>query len=231
MKPLIGMVCHIMPTEPKLVLNTAYTNSIIAAGGEPVILPLYGGVDCSAVLERLDGIVFTGGADVAPLLYGEEPRPQVTACWREEDEAEIAYVKAAIKTKLPILGICRGQQIVNVALGGTLIQDIPSQTENKLCHCQSMVIRSELTHSVKLSEGSKLYDILKGPDILVNSFHHQAVKDLGEGLKVVGTAPDGVIEAIESEDGNILCVQWHPEALSALPQHRGLFEAFVERCR
>ena len=147
-------------------------------------------------------------------------------------------IHAAIQQGKPILAICRGIQILNVSLGGKLYQDIPSQTANEICHYQDSAARGEMTHSISILQDSNLCNIVGKTEMYVNSYHHQAVKDLAAPLlpmalaPVAATAPDGIIEAVESEDGRILGVQWHPESLCAVcEEHAKIFTNFIERCR
>ena len=178
----------------------------------------------------IDGLLIPGGEDVNPLVYGEEPVMQVKYVNRTKDLFEIALVKEMMAQGKPVFGICRGHQVINVALGGTLVQDIPTQTDSKISHLQAMEIRSELTHSAKVEPGSILHKIFGRDTIQVNTYHHQSVKTPAPGMKVTAWAPDGMIEAMESEDGNVFSVQWHPECLyERYPEFAGLFRELMER--
>ena len=211
-------------------LPESYGLALTAAGGAPVLIPP---IDDAEALERifatLDGILFPGGLDVHPSRYGEAPHPTVNAD-EPLDGLELTLARWAAERETTTLGICRGQQLLNVALGGTLIQDLPSAGT---AHPQSdLAIRDDLAHPIEVADGSRLAAIFGSTSFGVNSFHHQAVDRLGQGLKAVGWSPDGVIEAMEStEHPWLLTVQFHPENLvgSHEPSRR-LFAAFVAAC-
>jgi putative glutamine amidotransferase len=211
-----------------------YLESVRRAGGEPFELE-YQRDDPADVVRRANGLMLTGGGDVDPALYGEAPHATYQASEAGRDEYEIALIQAASKAALPIFAICRGMQVLNVALGGTLIQDIPSMV-NGAVHHSVPEPRFAIAHEVWVSSGSRLgslmADKLEGETCQVNSRHHQAVKTVATGWDVTGTAPDGVIEAIE-QAGEIfrLAVQWHPENFWRTGEFRPLFEGFVEAVR
>lgn len=218
MQPVIGIACpntYLFQNshEPYIYLSTSYINGIIRAGGTPLLLPLMDqpGIPYRAMLEAIDGLILAGGEDPAPHLYGEEPLPGLGEVEYERDLAEIELIHIARELNKPMLGICRGMQIMNVALGGTLVQDIPSQIPNALQHSQKGS-KPYGSHTVKLSPGF-LRNTLGQEEVLVNTFHHQSVKDPAPGLVVTGIAPDGVVEAFESEDGMMIGIQWHPERM------------------
>lgn len=211
-------------------LPESYGIAIAAAGGAPVLIPP---ITDRGALERifsaLDGMLFPGGLDVHPSRFGEEPHPSVK-CDEPLDELELQLAALAVDRELTTLGICRGQQLLNVALGGTLIQDLRSYG---IAHPQSgAAVRDGLAHSINVAAGSRLAAIFGETAFAVNSFHHQAVQQPGRGLKAVGWSADGVIEAVESTDHPwLLTVQFHPEDLT--PAHapsRRLFDAFVAAC-
>jgi len=191
----------------------AYVNAVVEAGGTPVLIPLI--TDAALldeILQRIDGLVLSGGGDIYSPLFGEELHPTVESYDLERDRYEIALVKQAAERQMPILGICRGCQMINVAFGGTLIQDIPAQVPESAVNHNQEEAREISTHSVKITPETQLYQITQNENIMVNSFHHQAVKDVAPGFETVARAEDGVIEAIESAEGKaILGVQWHPE--------------------
>ena len=211
-----------------------YLESVRRAGGEPFELE-YQRDDPADVVRRANGLMLTGGGDVDPALYGETPHATYQPSEAGRDEYEIALIQAASKAALPIFAICRGMQVLNVALGGTLIQDIPSMV-NGAVHHSVPEPRFAIAHEVWVSSGSRLgslmADKLEGETCQVNSRHHQAVKTVATGWDVTGTAPDGVIEAIE-QPGEIfrLAVQWHPENFWRTGEFRPLFEGFVEAVR
>ncbi|GLB47632.1 gamma-glutamyl-gamma-aminobutyrate hydrolase [Philodulcilactobacillus myokoensis] len=182
----------------------------------PVMLPVVKPQMAKRLLKLVDGIILTGGPDVAPNLYHEEPIETNSISYQPRDDFEISLIKAAVKNHKPILGLCRGIQAINVALGGTLYQDLkrefhPINNQPLINHSQNEEVFQE-THHVLIDQNSKLFQSI-GEKALVNSRHHQAVKDLGEGLKITATAPDGVIEGIENADASVQGVQWHPEYL------------------
>jgi len=227
-KPLIGITPSYNPHSEKFLLDIEYVKAIQKAGGVPLIIPysdLKSNVDL--ILERFDGIMLSGGGDVLPSYYKEEPK-KTKRVVPERDELEIELVKKCFKNKKPLFAICRGCQVMNVAMGGSLIQDINSEIE----HDQS-AYHDKLTHTIIIEKGTLLYEILKKRELKVNSFHHQAVKKLGKNLKISAKAKDGIVEGIESEKHPFfLGVQFHPERL--FEKHKiffKLFKAFVESCK
>jgi putative glutamine amidotransferase len=176
--------------------------------------------------------VLTGGEDVDPARYGEQRHEKVRSVNVARDATEAALVEEARARGLPVLAICRGIQILNVALGGTLVQDIPSQCDTKIDHDEEGA-RTARTHEVSVEPGSLIANAVGAEQLSVNSFHHQSVKRVAEGMKVTARSPDGVIEGIESTDDNwwVMGVQWHPEEMtdSAEPWDRGLFKAFAKQ--
>jgi putative glutamine amidotransferase len=187
-----------------------YPKSIAAAGGLPVELARDAEVD--GILERLDGLVLSGGADLDPSLYGKESHPHLGSLERERDEWELALLTAARKREMPVLAICRGLQLVNVAFGGTLHQHV--EIDEGSGHPQWDVDGRTATHEVHVLPDTMAATILPS-QWPVNSLHHQTVDTVGEGLTVSAIAPDGVVEGLETPDGNLLAVQWHPELLNA----------------
>ena len=183
-------------------------------------------------VQLIDGLMLPGGPDVDPTFYGEEPHPKIGMTLYQKDRFEIALIKAALAADKPMFGICRGIQIMNVAMGGTLYQDLESQyPELKIQHPQA-TLGQFATHHVELTAGSKLAKLYGQSTIKVNSRHHQAVKAVGKGLKVTAVAPDGVIEGMESTDTDLfLGVQWHPENMwqQEDPQQLVVFQDFLDR--
>ena len=192
-----------------------YISSVIAAGGIPIILPVTTDKEVlDKHLELIDGLIISGGYDIDPLRYNEEPHKLLQATCSERDEFEFYLAKKAIEKSIPLLGICRGHQIINVVNGGSLYQDISLKEGTYINHVQSNH-GTEVSHTIDIDKTSMLYSIL-GETALVNSLHHLAIKDLAPGFKAVATSKDGVIEAIEKIDGSfVMGVQWHPEALSS----------------
>lgn len=216
-------------------VNAAYVRSVIGAGGIPLVLPpLMGANHAEEIIEVLDGLVLSGGEDVDPRHYGQSPHPTVANNIDPlRDAQELALFKLAQNRSLPVLAICRGIQLVNVALGGTLWQDLPSDKPGALAHNQPDG-RTARTHSVEITPGSRIEQALGATRIEVNTFHHQSIRDLAPGLVVTAKAPDGEIEGVESPKGApwLLAVQWHPEefhAQNAAPDH-GLFAALMREC-
>ncbi len=212
-------------------VNVAYVRALLAAGGVPLVLsPLVGASLAGAALDGCDGLLLTGGEDIDPSWYGADPSPLLSPPSQERDLFELALFAVARQRGLPILGICRGIQLINVALGGTLFQDLPSERPGSVDHSPSGS-RNARSHRVRIEPGSRAARALDATTIMVNSLHHQAIKDLAPGLVATGWTDDGLIEAAEnSTDGSwILAVQWHPEEMHAdrrAPEH-GLFSALV----
>lgn len=232
MKPIIGITSNTnRKNRRRYTTNATYIERIIEVGGLPLLIPSKIGLDdCRQIIQKIDGLLIPGGGDILPLLYNEEPHPKVTYTIKNEDLFEMELVKLAKKYDKPVLGICRGVQIINVAFGGDLYQDIPSQYKDEICHRQSRENTAEPMHRVYLTEDSILSKILDKSVIDVNTLHHQSVKDVAEGFNVVGKSADGVIEAIESKDGRIIGVQWHPEILAPkFKEFENLFRNFVEK--
>ena len=223
LRPLIGISANTADID--LTLRRVYCDQIVHAGGVPVVLPPVNDAEVLInMLEGIDGLVLTGGADYNPLWYGEQPEKELHTINSTRDLPELLLTRLAFNRQIPILGICRGVQTMAIALGGNLVQDL----KTPLKHGQDAP-RSEATHSVTITEGSTLY-ALYGQETFVNSFHHQAVKDCGSHLHVVATAPDGVIEAVEStEQKALMGVQWHPEWMGG--EGLKLFEWLTQRSR
>ena len=237
MRPLIGISSKLTNdstwSPPVVGVREGYVNAIIAAGGIPVLIPPH--VDAEAlrhIYSLVGGIVLSGGADIDPVLYGEAPHPKLGQIEPLRDAIELPLARWAVTDGKPLLAICRGIQVLNVALGGTLYQDIDSQYETSLDHDAGSTARSwtNRDHSIRMDPTSKLAEILGTSECCVNSLHHQALKDLAPGLQVVARAPDGIIEAVEGA-GNafVIGIQCHPEQLwqQADQRWRGLFRAFV----
>jgi putative glutamine amidotransferase len=216
-------------------VNAAYVRAVLRAGGVPLVLsPLIGAAHNAEILEALDGLVLSGGEDVDPGHYGHMPHPDLGTVDPLRDAFELAIFRDARACGVPVLAICRGIQLVNVAMGGTLWQDIPAERPGALPHAQGTG-RDDRTHPVELTPGSRLARALGATRCAVNSFHHQSIRDLASGLIVTGRAPDGEIEGVESLAGEswLLAVQWHPEEFhhhGAAPDH-GLFDALIQVAR
>jgi putative glutamine amidotransferase len=215
-------------------LNEDYVDAVRDAGLVPLILPPRDPGELDAVIDLVHGVVLTGGEDVDPAEYKAEASSKTYAPHRQRDKFELALVQLAHERRLPMLAICRGIQLVNVALGGTLVQDIPSECPSTINHELSDK-RDARVHPVAVDRGSKLAAAVGATNITVNSSHHQAVARVAPGLRVTARAPDGIIEGAEWEgdDWWMLAVQWHPEELvrDDKPWDRELFKAFAEQVR
>ena len=211
-KPLIGISCS--GDSGNSGIGSDYYNAIAAAGGIPVLLPCTKDTALIGILVgRIDGIMFTGGEDYDPALFGEERIPELGTVNGFRDTSDFAYARMALKQRKPILGICRGEQLLNIVLGGTLYQDLPSQT-GKTSHSQNGSGKKPC-HGMTIDRNSILHRIIGRDSVIVNTSHHQAVKRLGEGLRVTAVSDDGVVEAFESTDRKmkVLAVEFHPERL------------------
>jgi len=229
---LIGLTCSYDQQEKRFFVPRAYVQAVIKAGGIPAVLPGAGTIKTvTPYLNVINGLVLTGGVDVDPGLFDEEPQPGLGEVSPDRDRFEIVLIKAALRKDLPVLGICRGIQVLNVAFGGSVIQHIPSTVRKPLKHSQSAP-RWHPTHRVYIDAGSVLAGILKANTALVNSFHHQAVKELAKGFIVSARSSDGVIEAIEYPGRRfVVGVQWHPECMTKKDRKsRLLFKAFLAAC-
>jgi putative glutamine amidotransferase len=220
------------PTDEAVAVPSPYINALRRAGADAGILqpvPADDG-DLADLLDRFDGLVLIGGPDVDPSLYGRDQHPECYGIDRDRDEFELALARMAIDRDVPVLAICRGIQLVNVALGGTLDQHI-SEREGVLPH-GNPTGGEGITHPIDLEPGSLVATAMGVERAEGFSHHHQAIDDLGEGLRAVGRTEDGIIEAVELEDGWLLGVQWHPEETAAFDRaHQGLFDALAERAR
>lgn len=229
MRPLIGISCSYDLQEGRFFLAEAYVNAVSEAGGVPVILPsIQGNRNISILTQNIAGLLLAGGGDVDPSHFNEEPCPGLGEITPERDKFEILVVRAAIRKKLPVLGICRGLQVLNIACGGTVIQHIPAAVTKPIKHSQKAP-RWYPTHRVFLEKTSLLSGICGTECLNVNSFHHQAVKDPAPGFKITGVSSDGITEAMENPKYPFLMgVQWHPECMIKNDSNsRKLFKAFI----
>ncbi len=210
-----------------------YVAGVAQAGGVPIVLPPVAEA-AGEIGRRIDGLVLCGGSDLDPSYYGEEPSPELGPTVPERDAFEMALVEQALGRGIPIFGICRGLQVLNVAFGGTLYQDLPSQLHPDLIAHRQTTPKWQWTHEVKVDGNSRMAGIMGTDALRVNSYHHQAIKDLAGPLRAVARSADGVIEGVEYRDLSerwILAVQWHAEAMREAgenPAHRNLFRAHVE---
>jgi gamma-glutamyl-gamma-aminobutyrate hydrolase PuuD len=240
-RPLIGIIAGHQLMESKrqhvqdryVGCNRPYVDCTLAAGGAPLVLPPANEREAvRAMVAAADGLMFTGGGDASALLFGAEPHPAIRLLDPMRDATEVEATRHALALGMPILAICRGIQLLNIALGGDLIQDIPSQVKGHVRHWSSD-LDQVLSHSIAVEKGSLLASLIGDGKVAVNSDHHQAVGRVAKGFRVTARAADGVIEAIEPEDGRpVLAVQFHPERIAGpYPRFMPLFEWLVEAAR
>ena len=230
--PDIGISwCEDIDTEEHSEDLQAYIDAVQKAGGEPILLPLIEEeAQAEEVLATIDGLVLTGGEDIDPSYYHEEPDANLEDVNAERDTSDYILLNAALEKDMPVLAICRGCQYLNVICGGTLYQDIPTQYDTDILHRSVDQVDFEY-HDITISQGSHLADIMGAEKLNVNSWHHQCIKDLGDGLKVVATAEDGIVEAVEKEDATfVVGLQFHPEwhVDDGNDQFLAIFEKLVE---
>ncbi len=215
------------PPQRELALGLDYPVAVAAGGGVPVVLPPHLDL-ASELIGHLDGLVLSGGPDIHPALYAHPPHPNLGPNEPATDAWELSLLRAALDRGLPVLAICRGMQLLNVAYGGTLWQDINTELELGEVHRQTQR-GSEVTHDVDVEPGSRLAELTGGGTIAVNSFHHQAVQELGDGL-VITARDGGLVEAVEDPDRPfVVGVQWHAESLYARPEQLALFQGLAAR--
>lgn len=236
-KPLIGLTTFRKTSGYGYdyhAVTDAYVDALRDAGALPVLVPSgLAEEDLDRLRTRLDALLFTGGGDIDPAVYGGQPHPTVYDIDPDRDHTELHMVRRFAADGRPFLGICRGLQVVNVALGGTLYTHIMDQLPGAIRHDYWPDFpRDRISHPVQIAEGSALAGILDSPLVGVNSLHHQGIRDLAPGLSPAAHAPDGLIEAVELQDHPFgLAVQWHPEALSGEHRMPALFKAFVDAAR
>lgn len=216
------------PPQQEMALGLKYLKAIEAAGGVPVVVPPLEQRALDPLLDRVSGVCLSGGPDLDPVAYHERSHALLGPTWHELDDFELALVRAADERGLPVLAICRGLQVLNVARGGSLHQHLPDVVGDRITHRQHEPGQMP-THWVTLSGASQLAGILRCRRTRVNSFHHQAVARLGSGLVATSCASDGTIESLEATDRDfVVAVQWHVECLVDRPRQAGIFSAFVE---
>lgn len=235
MRPLIGIPCHALiraeTGRPIYANNRAYVHAVESAGGLPILIPLIKDLTTlTALLSRLDGLLLTGGIDVHPSRFGEEVHPLTEEADPELDEFEINLTCRALQQDMPVLGICRGMQLLNIVLGGTLYQDIDLMYPDNVVHSHRDWPRTHFAHHISVEPGSRMEKILGTRDVKVNSLHHQAIKEPGKGVLITGRAPDGIPELLEVIGYRfVMAVQAHPEEIYAIePAFGRLFAAFVQ---
>lgn len=241
-RPLIGVTTqslHAIDGIPEglpisVVMNQRYYHAVASAGGAPVLIPLLDDLDIlRAIYERTDGILIPGGVDMDPATFGERPHERLGRIDPARDRVELQLVKWAVEDRKPVLGLCRGLQVINVALGGTLYQDLDDEFPNAIKHDYFPTYgysRDHLAHEVTVQSGSRMRHALANAAVPVNSMHHQGIKVLASSLAASAVAPDGLIEAAEStSDSYIVGVQWHPEVFELSEPSSGvLFTDFVQ---
>jgi putative glutamine amidotransferase len=237
MAPVIGITASIDHRSPVFgetyTLVRKYAEGVLQAGGVPLIVPHNLNEDAlRAMLDRLDGVVLSGGGDIDPVVFGEAAHPATSEIESDRDRVELTLARWLVERDVPFLAICRGIQVLNVALGGSLLQDIPSQVPAALPHSfdRKTTPRDYLAHPVKIDPQSQLAQIMQLASAQTNSWHHQSIKQAADGLRVTAVAPDGVIEAVEVPGRRYaIGVQWHPEWLfEKRVEQRRLFEELVK---
>lgn len=235
--PIIGVTGYAdqsarPPNVTIFAIARTYVQAVSLAGGTPLVIPPYLENDLlRGAFDGVDGLILSGGGDIHPASFGETDSGLLWRVDKRRDRGELSLARWALKEKLPVLAICRGIQTLNVAAGGTLIQDIPTQTSSVLSHsCVAGRPLPTVAHTVSVAPDSRLADLIGPGEVGVNSAHHQAVKDVGEELIVVARAPDGVIEAVEAPNHPFcIAVQWHPEAMvESAPAMRRLFDGLIK---
>jgi len=236
-RPIIGIPCHSLLRDgtrrPAYGNNRAYIHAIEDAGGISVLIPFVRNLrELENILLRLDGLLLPGGTDIHPSYYNEEPRGELMPTDSELDELEFSLLRCALQRNMPIFGICRGMQALNIVLGGNLYQDLPQECTDSMRHLHIDKPRSQIVHNVYLERQSCMARLLGTDQFEVNSLHHQAVKIPGKGVQVVGRAEDGTVEAIEVEGYHfVMGIQSHPEEIyTQVSQCAILFQAFVAAC-
>lgn len=234
MKPIIGIVPAIDEEKGLYYVHEDNIRAIEEAGGTPILIPYYSTPKNTRILHLMDGLYLTGGNDIDPTLFGEEPKPHLGNITRVRDNFEIKIIRKILELEKPILAVCRGTQILNVALGGDMYQDIYSQIETPILQHQQNATKSHPSHFVNIDKNSLLYQLVNETKIKVNSRHHQANRNIAKSLKISGRANDGVIEAIESTDHRfVLGLQWHPENMAVKGDEvsRKIYQGFIQVCK
>ncbi|QBD80450.1 gamma-glutamyl-gamma-aminobutyrate hydrolase family protein [Ktedonosporobacter rubrisoli] len=240
MRPLVGIPCRAgvstdpeTPDRPIYFNNRAYIHAVEHAGGVPILIPLLDDLSgLEALRTRLDGLLLSGGIDVDPKYYHENPHHKLGATDCQLDELELSLARWAFEQNVPTLGICRGMQVINVALGGTLYQDLQEEYPESLRHANWDRPRNTIIHQLRVERGSHMEELLGALEVPANSLHHQAIKEAGKGVRITGYAEDGVIELLEvPEHRFMVAAQCHPEELYKEHQPWArYFQAFIEAC-
>lgn len=247
MKPVIAILCNYIEGNGSAVfenigaagqdwmgLAADYIRSVVQSGGIPLMIPITGEIDdAMEMIYRCDGLIFPGGSDIDPFFYGEHPHRNLGKVVPLRDIFELEVLKRILEgPAMPVLGICRGLQLINAGLGGTLYQDIPSQYEGALRHSAGNYPRRYPSHEVSIVPETMFSELYGKERVRVNSYHHQGIKELADGLRVNMVSPDGMIEGVEStERKDFYAVQWHPEMMAGgYPDAKLLFDDFIRRC-
>jgi putative glutamine amidotransferase len=245
-RPIIGIPTQTLQSlggvsaeiPPSWVMSQRYIQTLVQAGAIPWMIPLVDDVTLRGVFDALDGVFLPGGADIDPVSYGTDPHPLCDKTDPERDRVELLLARWAMAEGKPVLGVCRGMQLINVAAGGTLYQDLAEQRPGSIKHdyfpyAGKGFTRDFLAHPVRVAPDTRLARLFGSGELQVNSMHHQGVKTLGAGLRETATSPDGLVEALETDgDAYVFAVQWHPEALTDHDTHsREMFRDFVDAAR
>src|SRR5690625_34206 len=233
MQPIIGIIPSIDEENSLYFVHKDNVNAIKEAGGLPILLP-YNFSHINKLMNVIDGLYLTGGYDIDPTFFGEEPHPNLGVINRIRDKFEIEFVQKFLTKRKPILAVCKGSQIVNIALGGDMYQDMYSQIRTPLLQHQQQAIKQHASHFVKVVEGSLLHKLVGKSKIKVNSRHHQANRNIGNNLKVSGKSSDGIIESIEGKENSFLLgLQWHPENMACCGDDLSMkiYKGFINACK
>lgn len=234
MKPVIGLTASMEVDQSVYTVTNRNVKAILKAGGMPVILPYFlEEADVQQIADEIDGLYATGGYDIDPTLFGEEPHPGLGTIIPARDQSEIKLMKKLMERKKPILGVCRGSQTLNIAAGGDMYQDIYAQIDETLLQHRQKAPMEHMSHYVFVEKDSLLYRITGKEKFKINSYHHQANRDVSGDFRISGKASDGIVEAVESKElPFVLGLQWHPEATTAIDDTPSvkIYKAFIEAC-
>jgi putative glutamine amidotransferase len=230
MKPLVGITAEVQE-DNSYFMPPVYANAVLQAGGIPVLIPLIPDEDIDAMCEHIDALFLTGGEDIDPNYYGQDPHVHLGKIAPKLDAMEHALVKKMLELDKPYIGVCRGLHMLNIVNGGSLYQSIHSQREEEVMQHKQTAERTHRSHPVKVDKDSRVYEMLQEDEFRVNSFHHQACHEVKEPLRIVARAKDGIIEAVESKEHTfVFGFQWHPEefAMAGDEGSKRLFKAYID---